>query len=82
MAAGGPDAEREVSLKVEPKVAFYEGRLRAAEREQVRQQGMAACRVGKPLDACPTHPLLPDRDKLFCPWCAGWWDERIPTTKG
>lgn len=80
-AAGTPDARRDLDIKVRPKIGYYELRLAAALRNELKAVGALACRGGTPVTACPIHPSLGEQDRLFCAWCEGWWDERFPPAK-
>lgn len=80
-AAGTPEASRQLALNVAPKIEWAEGRLRQAERVELKAAGAAACRSGAKKEDCPVHTTLPAGERLFCAWCEGWWDERFPTAK-
>lgn len=72
-------AASRLSVVLLPKLAYYRERLEAVKRAEVAALGAAACRGGAPLSACVLHRPDDVRARLFCAWCNGWWDERIPT---
>jgi hypothetical protein len=75
-------AASRLSVTLRPKLAYYRERLESVKRAEVAALGAAACRAGASLDACVFHGPGDVQARLFCAWCNGWWDERLPIKKG